>query len=254
MKSNALHFIGSTMLNKDVNSLQGQRGFKYKQHWESPHDTRHVRTMAVVLRFSTLTCLTEVEPCSYHQWADLVQAAAIKASQQYPVSAVFKQVLLSVWYSFVNILHPSFPAVMLPCRSSSWLQSLYAAQCRPFAVSAKKVPAVSRLSSGHRKLPRHLPVWISNPLRSNRRTFSEGLCKHAGCSGLQTLIANQVTAHRLSVYQKVSLNWAGLQRMVPQCHSTPTTVPANKSFFPFAGRWTASFKHKAPMSLAKWLF
>lgn len=209
--------------------------------------------MAVLLRFSRLTCLTEVEPWSYHQWADLVQAAAIRASQHYPVSAVFKQVLLSVWYLFFNIPHPFFPAVMLPCRSSSWLQSLHAA-CRLFAVSTKKVPAVSRLSSGHCNLCRHLPVWIPNSFRSNRRTFSEGLCKHVGCSGLQTLVANQVTAHRLSMYQKVSLNQADLQPMGATVPLHAYHFAKQQIFFPFAGRWTASFKYKAPMSLAKWLF
>lgn len=51
-----------------------------------------------------------------------MQAAAIRASQHYPVSAVFRQVLLSLWYLFVNMLPLFFSAVMLSASLADYSQ------------------------------------------------------------------------------------------------------------------------------------
>lgn len=140
------------------------------------------------------------------------------------------------------------------CRSRSWLKSVHTA-CRPFAMPTKRVPAISSLGSGNCKLCRHLSVWTANPPRWNKRTFSEGLCKHAMYARWQTLVSNQETTHiAFFTHQKASLNWACLQLMVPQCHSMPITLLTNKACqWKEAGGRIASCQYKASGPFTKWL-
>lgn len=104
------------------------------------------------------------KPRSYHQRAGLAQAAAIRASQHYPVSAVFKQVLLSLGYLFVNILPPFFSAVML----SAGLAADYN-QSRQHAVFLPCLPRTCHL----------FPVWAVVAI-SCADTFLSGYQTHLG--------------------------------------------------------------------------